>query len=125
MNILSILSLIQTLFFFSRGASYLYVDDIQNAFNNPLDAQIGNGTSKVLRSTTNTINHGLKIPYNFMVGVSDFDMPNTGFMDFALYNSTYINSSTTLKVDVFPNNGFYTLSYQVWVAMNGKIVFQS
>ena len=102
------------------AASYLYSDDSSKDFTPATESSIRTGNAATLRSVTSKIDHGIKGSYTFVVGILDFYTSNLGALNVALYNSTYANSSTTLKIDVYPYTGLLQLGYHMLVFLTGN-----
>ena len=102
------------------AASYLYSADSSKDFAYNPDLPIRTGNAATTRSATWKIDHGIKGPYSFVFGILDFNTVNLGALNLALYNSTYINGSTTMKIDVYPYTGLYYLSYHAMFFLTGN-----
>lgn len=111
---------IHYLFIYSKAANYIYSDDSSKEFTSPGETQIRSSTLSTTRFITVSISHQIKGSYLFIVGIKDFYTFSPGAIDMAIYNTNFANSTTPLKIEVYPNTGLRYLSYHVMVLLSGN-----
>lgn len=108
----------------SKAANNLFTDTFYNNFEGNNDKVISDSKSSNKRSASYSISHGIKGATSFMVGIADFDLVNSNFLDFNLYNSTVASKNpTTLTLDVGPNVGISSMAYHVIVSLTGLFYY--
>lgn len=86
------------------------------------DKQITNVSNYSIRPGSIAITHKLTSPsLQFMVGITDFELVNSKFMDFEVYNSTpAVNGVTTVTYRAFPGSALNVMTFQSIASASGK-----
>jgi hypothetical protein len=106
------------------SAAFISGDIFFNNFAGTTDKTLASKNSAIIRSANYTLTHNLKVPFTFMIGISDFDTSNTKAIDVYLTNVTYdLSGSTDFKVEVGPNTGLNSMAYTGLVVATGMLLF--